>query len=68
VRLDQRLKRLEQRVAPRRCGACGLRLSGGPRPQSMRIEVGRHDGGEWEAPCPACGQRRVIRIDFDRAG
>ncbi len=71
MRLNSRLKLLENRLAPqaRECRACGLSLPGtGP----VEIKVGwwspDDPHGPQEPPCPACGRRKVYWIEFDRAG
>ena len=72
MRLNSRLKSLENRIAPpapRECSVCGLPLPGsGP----IKVTVGWWSPDDppepQDQPCRACGQRRVIWIDFDRAG
>jgi hypothetical protein len=69
--LEHRLRRLEKRTAPPvddRCGECGLPFPGSPW-TGVQISVGWHAPGDPEdLPCRVCGQKRSIRIEFDRAG
>jgi hypothetical protein len=68
--LQSRVKRLEQRTAPPKgcCGECGLPVPGAPW-TGVQISVGWNAPGDpVDPPCRACGQKRSIRIEFDRAG
>ena len=71
MRLDSRLKWLEKRVAPpapTHCGTCGLPLPGMSW-KDVQLKVVSYSPGEPEKPpCPACGQKSEMRIEFDRAG
>ncbi len=70
--LVHRLKRLEQRAAPPRpsdCVKCGLPLHRAKLKDPARVRVGWWSPGDPEKPpCPACGQKREFRIEFDKAG